>query len=48
MDSDKIWEVVSGRDETPLRVYKALSHLGLNIFLSLNPPSNNVLTIVVM
>ena len=48
MDSDKIWEVVSGPDEPPLRVYKALSHLGLNIFLALNPPSNSFLNIVVM
>jgi len=31
MDSYTKWEVVSGPDETPLRVHKALSHLGLNI-----------------
>ena len=30
MDSYKKWEVVSGPDETPLRVHKALSHLRLN------------------
>ena len=33
MDSYKEWEVVSGPDETPLRVHKALSHLGLDISL---------------
>ena len=27
----KKWEVVSGPDETPLRVHKALSHFGFNI-----------------
>ena len=48
MDSYKIWKVVSVLDETPLRVYKALSHLGLNIFLALNPASSSVLNIVVM
>ena len=31
MDSYEKWEVVSGPDETPLRVHKALSHLGFNI-----------------
>ena len=31
MDSYKKWEVVSGPDETPLRVHKALSHLRLNV-----------------
>ena len=31
MDSYKKWEVVCGPDETPLRVHKALSHLGLDI-----------------
>ena len=31
MDSYKKWEVVSGPDETPLRVHKALSHLQLNV-----------------
>ena len=25
------WEVVSGPDETPLRIHKALSHLRLNV-----------------
>ena len=31
MDSSKKWEVVSGLDETSLRVHKALSHLRLNV-----------------
>ena len=32
MDSYKKWEVVSGPDETPLRVHKALSHLKISVF----------------
>jgi len=36
MDSYKKWEVVSGPDETPLRVHKALSHLRLNVSIFQN------------